>query len=135
MAVTAHCNYPQYENNTALSDYGPLSPRESEATLCVAEGLTGKQIAGVMGITPRTAEAHVENAMCKLGASNRAHLIAIAFSCKILVSGAATFKCLLVNLIVGLALAISVTSTNANLMRPRPSRPVARVMRASRARD
>jgi len=135
MSAIQHRDFLQYPNNTALSDPGPLSPRQAECVLCIAEGLKAKTIATVMGITQRTAEAHAEAAMEKLGASNRAHLIAIAFSCKILVAGAATFKCLLVNLIVGLALAISVTSTNANLMRPRPARPVARVVRTTRARD
>lgn len=73
MAGTAHCE------NLQLTESDVLSPREREATLLVAAGLTAKEMAVSMGCTVRTANAHVENSMNKLGAINRAHLVARAF--------------------------------------------------------
>lgn len=69
-----------------IGDRGPLSPREAEATQLVGDGLTAIESASVMGISPRTANCHVEHAMDKLGAVNRANLIQRAFALRILIT-------------------------------------------------
>lgn len=58
-----------------------LSDRESEILVQVAEGKSAKQIAGDVGLAPRTVERYIENVRHKLGARNRSHLVAIAIAC------------------------------------------------------
>jgi DNA-binding CsgD family transcriptional regulator len=57
---------------------GNLTRRECDVLTLVARGLTGVEIAAHLSISPPTVESHVGNAMRKLGATNRAHAIAIA---------------------------------------------------------
>lgn len=52
-----------------------LSDREQEVVGLVAEGLSDKEIAGRLGVSPRTVESHVESARRKLGAANRRQLL------------------------------------------------------------
>lgn len=49
----------------------PLTRRETEVAALVAEGFTNQQIADRLVISIRTAEAHVENILRKLGVSSR----------------------------------------------------------------
>jgi adenylate cyclase len=49
----------------------PLSPREQEVALLVAEGLTNRQIAERLVVTEATAAKHLENILNKLGLSSR----------------------------------------------------------------
>ncbi len=53
-----------------------LSPREREIADLVAQGMSNKQIANDLVISPRTAEAHVENILVKLGFTARAQIAA-----------------------------------------------------------
>jgi PAS domain S-box-containing protein len=55
-----------------------LSPREREIVHLVAAGETGPEIAEHLHISDATARTHVRNAMTKLGARSRAHLVAKA---------------------------------------------------------
>jgi DNA-binding CsgD family transcriptional regulator len=55
-----------------------LTPREREVLTLIARGERGVAIARRLGVSPATVEAHVRNCLAKLGASNRAHAIAIA---------------------------------------------------------
>ncbi len=55
-----------------------LAPRELEALLGVAQGMTAKQIAQQMQITPGTVANRIENAMFKLGVARRAAAVAEA---------------------------------------------------------
>jgi PAS domain S-box-containing protein len=55
-----------------------LSNRELEVVRLVARGETGKEIAAELGIAHETVRTHVRNAMTKLGARSRAHLVAKA---------------------------------------------------------
>lgn len=55
-----------------------LTPREREVITLSAEGLTSQQIAERLGMSPRTANQHVDNVADKLGTRNRAHTIAEA---------------------------------------------------------
>ncbi len=58
---------------------GPvLTERESEILEYVAQGLSTKEIALLVGIAPRTVDRHVENVRLKLRAKNRTHMIACA---------------------------------------------------------
>jgi predicted ATPase/DNA-binding CsgD family transcriptional regulator len=51
-----------------------LTRREREVAQLVAEGLTNKQIASRLVISPRTADGHVRNIMLKLGCTSRAYV-------------------------------------------------------------
>ena len=53
-----------------------LTPREREVIGLSAEGMTSIEIAGRLGISPRTANQHVDNVADKLGTRNRAHTVA-----------------------------------------------------------
>ena len=55
---------------------GALSRREREVVGLVALGWSGPEIAGELNISHNTVRAHVANAMTKLGARTRAHLVA-----------------------------------------------------------
>ncbi|MGH2448635.1 MAG: response regulator [Chloroflexota bacterium] len=52
-----------------------LTDREIEILTLVSRGESNKEIAQVLGITPRTAEWHVGNVMAKLGARSRTEAI------------------------------------------------------------
>nr|WP_271213617.1 LuxR C-terminal-related transcriptional regulator [Rhodococcus wratislaviensis]GLK40800.1 LuxR family transcriptional regulator [Rhodococcus wratislaviensis] len=56
-----------------------LSPREREVAVHVAAGMTNKEIAAKLVLSPRTVEGHVEHILEKLGMSRR-HEIAAAFA-------------------------------------------------------
>jgi len=51
-----------------------LSRREQQVAECVARGLRNKEIAEELGITSKTVEMHVANAIAKLGVPSRASL-------------------------------------------------------------
>ncbi|MGW0751267.1 LuxR C-terminal-related transcriptional regulator, partial [Streptomyces sp. NPDC002587] len=61
---------------TALED---LTGREREAVALVAQGLSNDEIAERMVITPLTAKTHVNRAMAKLHARDRAQLVVLAY--------------------------------------------------------
>jgi DNA-binding NarL/FixJ family response regulator len=49
-----------------------ISPREEEVLALLADGLTDREIATRLGISPRTVETHVGSLLYKLGVRNRA---------------------------------------------------------------
>jgi DNA-binding NarL/FixJ family response regulator len=49
-----------------------LSPRENDVLAMLADGLTDREIANALTISPRTVETHVSNILHKLGVRNRA---------------------------------------------------------------
>ena len=53
-----------------------LTARESEIAELVALGMTNKQIAAKLVIGQRTADAHVQNILTKLGFNSRAEIVA-----------------------------------------------------------
>jgi PAS domain S-box-containing protein len=55
-----------------------LTAREREVVRAVAEGATTPEIAARLFISPTTVDTHVRKSMLRLGAKNRAHLIALA---------------------------------------------------------
>ena len=54
----------------------PLSRREREVAALVAKGMTNRQAASVLGLSPRTADAPVASILSKLGFSCRAQIAA-----------------------------------------------------------
>jgi two-component system NarL family response regulator len=56
----------------ASSGLPGVSPREEEVLALLADGLTDRQIADRLGISPRTVETHVGSLLNKLGVRNRA---------------------------------------------------------------
>jgi non-specific serine/threonine protein kinase len=52
----------------------PLTRRETEVAQLVAEGLSNREIAGRLVISPRTAEVHVERILVKLGFRSRSQV-------------------------------------------------------------
>ena len=50
---------------------GQLSPREREIIALTKDGLSSKEIARQLGISPRTVDTHVANAIATLGVRNR----------------------------------------------------------------
>lgn len=58
--------------------YGSLTNREREVFQLTAEGMTSREVAGRLSISPRTVEKHRDNLMTKLGVHNQAELIRYA---------------------------------------------------------
>jgi DNA-binding NarL/FixJ family response regulator len=56
-----------------------LTPREREMVALVATGLSNQEIAERMYLSPFTVRAHVQRAMTKLDARDRAQLVVIAY--------------------------------------------------------
>ncbi|WP_442817465.1 response regulator transcription factor [Streptomyces sp. NBC_01296] len=56
-----------------------LTGRERESVLLVANGLSNDGIADRMAISPLTAKTHINRAMTKLHARDRAQLVVLAY--------------------------------------------------------
>jgi DNA-binding NarL/FixJ family response regulator len=56
-----------------------LTPREREVVALVGSGLTNDEIAESLFVSPLTAKTHVNRAMMKLGARDRAQLVVVAY--------------------------------------------------------
>ncbi len=56
-----------------------VTPREREVLELVAAGSSTAQIAGRLGVSPRTVQKHVENLLRKLEAGDRAELVSQAY--------------------------------------------------------
>jgi DNA-binding NarL/FixJ family response regulator len=63
----------------AGSRIAELTNREREAVAMVARGLSNEEIAELMAISPLTAKTHVNRAMTKLQARDRAQLVVFAY--------------------------------------------------------
>ena len=57
-------------------DGSRLTPRQREVAALVARGLTDREIADRLVISPRTAESHVEQILTRLGFRSRAEIAA-----------------------------------------------------------
>jgi DNA-binding NarL/FixJ family response regulator len=66
-----------------------LTPREREIMALAATGLSNDDIAAKLFITPLTAKTHVNRAMFKLGARDRAQLVVIAYETGVVRAGQA----------------------------------------------
>jgi DNA-binding NarL/FixJ family response regulator len=56
----------------------PLTPRETEVLVLVADGLSNKAIAGRLGLSDETVKFHLASIFGKLGASNRTDAVSQA---------------------------------------------------------
>jgi DNA-binding NarL/FixJ family response regulator len=56
------------------AEFDPLTPRESEVVKLVAEGMTTREIAEALVISPKTVERHRANVLEKLGLRDRVDL-------------------------------------------------------------
>ncbi len=66
------------------TDASPLTPREREIVVLVAQGLTSRQIAEQLVVTERTVDTHLEHVRDKLGVRSRAQITAWAAASGIL---------------------------------------------------
>lgn len=57
----------------------PLTAREEDVLILLAEGLPNKAIAERLGISDQTVKFHVASITAKLGASNRTEAVRLAF--------------------------------------------------------
>ncbi|MEU6319178.1 response regulator transcription factor [Streptomyces sp. NPDC047009] len=66
-------------NTTAGTGLEELTNREREAVALVAQGLSNDEIADHMVISPMTAKTHINRAMAKVHARDRAQLVVLAY--------------------------------------------------------
>ncbi|WP_035855406.1 response regulator [Cryptosporangium arvum] len=74
--IDRYVTRPVRVDTTALAG---LTQRERDAVALVAQGYSNEQIAGLWVISPVTAKTHVNRAMTKLGARDRAQLVVLAY--------------------------------------------------------
>jgi len=63
------------ELDRRFGSFARLSPRERDVAAALVEGLTNKEIAGRLALSPRTVEMHRARLMRKLGAKKLSNLI------------------------------------------------------------
>ena len=76
--VESLLNLPIKEARIRDDEYGSLTPREQEIMRLLAEGLSVKEIAAKLFISPKTVENHRSNIMNKLGLHSAIELIRYA---------------------------------------------------------
>lgn len=62
-----------------MSSATELTPREREVLQLLRKGMSNPDIGSLLGITPRTAKAHVAALLVKLQAQDRAEAVARGF--------------------------------------------------------
>lgn len=72
---------PPIQVNQNQNEYANIkvSKREKECLTCLAKGMTAKEIARVLNLSPRTIEFYIENMKKKYRCNNRIQLIAKAY--------------------------------------------------------
>ena len=66
------------------ADPTKLTAREREVLDLLANGLRNSDIGAQLGVSENTVKTHTRHLLAKLGASSRAHAVAIGFSLKLL---------------------------------------------------
>jgi DNA-binding CsgD family transcriptional regulator len=74
--LAAHCGGAVTPALRKADQHLPLTEREFEIVMMLADGLSNKNIAERLSVSVRTVESHVYNAMAKTGTSSRAELAA-----------------------------------------------------------
>lgn len=70
----------QADVDPALTDlFSALTPKERDVVIAIATGQTNQQIAETMFVSPYTVKTHANRAMTKVGARDRAQLVAYAY--------------------------------------------------------
>ena len=82
LALDLEWRQTQGRTQSIQQRYARLSSRERECMALIASGLTSKEIARELGISPRTVEVHRTHVMHKMGAANLADLLNMAACCK-----------------------------------------------------
>ncbi len=67
-------------DESPTSRFDRLSPRELEVLKYIAQGLSTREMAEIMYLSPRTVERHVERLMSRLGIRDRLRLALFAFA-------------------------------------------------------
>jgi DNA-binding NarL/FixJ family response regulator len=78
--IARFLSYPDHAATPAPERLAVLTDREREVLALVAAGLSNDEIAQRLVVSPATAKTHVNRAMVKLGARDRAQLVVIAFT-------------------------------------------------------
>jgi DNA-binding NarL/FixJ family response regulator len=71
------------DNTASRENESPLTPRQREVLQLIAEGRTMKEVAGLLNISPRTAESHKYDIMQALSVQTTAELIQCAMRMKL----------------------------------------------------
>ena len=66
------------ETTTDFSKKFGLTPREGEVLSWLSKGKTNRDIAQILGLSPRTVDKHLEQIYAKLGVENRTAAVAFA---------------------------------------------------------
>ncbi len=76
--LTVRATPPQTRNFDALPDEPPvlLTPREIEVLGALGNGMTNKEVARLLGISPHTVKFHIESLFRKLGVASRTEAVA-----------------------------------------------------------
>lgn len=76
--LTVRATPPQTRNFDSLPEEPPipLTPREIEVLGALGNGMTNKEAARVLGISPHTVKFHIESLFRKLGVASRAEAVA-----------------------------------------------------------
>ena len=80
LAVALPATRPSFSKPAGSAEREPLSKREHEVVDLITLGMETPAIAKRLYISEHTVRAHVRNAMQRLGAHTRAHLVAIVLS-------------------------------------------------------
>jgi DNA-binding NarL/FixJ family response regulator len=78
---------PAARMDASLPIVADLTSREREVTTLVATGLSNEEIGEQLFISPSTAKTHVNRAMMKIGARDRAQLVVFAYENGLMVPG------------------------------------------------
>jgi DNA-binding NarL/FixJ family response regulator len=76
--LTVHAAPPPTPNFESLPEEPPvlLTPREIEVLGALGNGMSNKEVARLLGISPHTVKFHIESLFRKLGAASRAEAVA-----------------------------------------------------------
>jgi DNA-binding NarL/FixJ family response regulator len=77
--ITRFLSQPDTDVGSSAVRLASLTSREREVLALVAVGLSNEEIAERLVVSPYTAKTHVNRAMTKLGARDRAQLVVIAY--------------------------------------------------------
>jgi DNA-binding NarL/FixJ family response regulator len=77
--IDAYAALPTTAISTAIRGRDELTERELTVLSRLAQGMTNRQIAAVLGVTETTVKSHVGHLMSKLGVANRAEATAVAW--------------------------------------------------------
>ena len=75
--TTCHVVCRPSQDEARLRARLPVTPREAEVLLWLTRGKSNRDIAEILGVSPRTVNKHLEQAYVKLGIENRSSAVAL----------------------------------------------------------